>query len=159
MYGCCNDCLILIPFRPPQISRFTLSLQCFSSDSDIALMWGSDPWFSFPYLPRAGPFLLTLLFFPLVPLSYRVLLWFYIFFSTGQVLLSAFNWCSALLCLKVYSWWICGERCTAHPPTPLPSCSPSDFFFLVRWFICCKFIQLAEWNLNPPICTGHWKML
>ena len=34
MYGCGKDCLILIPFRLPQISCFTLSLKCFSSDSD-----------------------------------------------------------------------------------------------------------------------------
>ena len=34
MYGCGKDCLILIPFRLPQISCFTLSFKCFSSDSD-----------------------------------------------------------------------------------------------------------------------------
>ena len=34
MYGCGKDCLNLIPFRLPQISCFTLSLKCFSSDSD-----------------------------------------------------------------------------------------------------------------------------
>ena len=33
LYGCSKDCLILIPFRLPQISCFTLSLKCFSSDS------------------------------------------------------------------------------------------------------------------------------
>ena len=33
-YGCGKDCMILIPFRLPQISCFTLSLKCFSSDSD-----------------------------------------------------------------------------------------------------------------------------
>ena len=33
-HGCGKDCLILIPFRLPQISCFTLSLKCFSSDSD-----------------------------------------------------------------------------------------------------------------------------
>ena len=43
MYSCGKDCLILIPFRLPQISCFTLSLKCFSSDSDSCLMWGSDP--------------------------------------------------------------------------------------------------------------------
>jgi hypothetical protein len=32
MYGCSKDCLILIPFRLPLISCFTLSLKCFSSD-------------------------------------------------------------------------------------------------------------------------------
>ena len=34
MYGYCKDCLILIPFRLPQVSCFTLSLKCFSFDSD-----------------------------------------------------------------------------------------------------------------------------
>ena len=46
-YGCSKDGLIFIPFRLPQISCFTLSLKCFSSDSD-ALMWGSDLCFSSP---------------------------------------------------------------------------------------------------------------
>ena len=32
-YGCSKDCLILIPFRLPQNSCFTLSLICLSSDS------------------------------------------------------------------------------------------------------------------------------
>ena len=47
MYGCSKDYLILIPFRLPQISCFTLSIKCFSYDS-IALVWGSDPCFSSP---------------------------------------------------------------------------------------------------------------
>ena len=47
MYGCGKDCLILIPFRLPQISCFTLSLKCFSSET-IALLWGSDSYFSSP---------------------------------------------------------------------------------------------------------------
>ena len=34
MYVCVKGCLILIPFRLPQISCFILSLKCFSSDSD-----------------------------------------------------------------------------------------------------------------------------
>ena len=34
MYGCSKDYLIIIPCRLPQISCFTLSLKCFSSDSD-----------------------------------------------------------------------------------------------------------------------------
>ena len=33
-YGCSKDSLILIPFSLLQISCFTLSLNCFSSDSD-----------------------------------------------------------------------------------------------------------------------------
>ena len=70
VYGCGKDCLILIPFRLSQISCFILSLKCFSSDSDycpdvrIALL------LQFPHPLRAGPVLLTLLLFPLVPLCY-----------------------------------------------------------------------------------------
>ena len=84
MYGCGKDCLILIPFRLLQISCFTCSLKCFSSDSDSC----PDIWIrsllQFLHPPRAGPFLLTLLFFLLVPSSYQVL-----------CLLSALSWCSA----------------------------------------------------------------
>ena len=71
MYGCSKDCLILVQFRLPQISCFTLSLKCFSSDSDNCPDVGTRALLQVPHL--AGPFLLTLLFFPLVPSSYRVL--------------------------------------------------------------------------------------
>ena len=70
MYGFGEDCLILIPFRLPQISYFTLSLKCFSSDSDNCPAVGIRPLLQFPHPLRAGPVLLTLLFFPLVPSSY-----------------------------------------------------------------------------------------
>ena len=64
---------ILIPFRPPEISCFTLSLKCFSSDSDNRPDVGIGPLLQFPHPSRAGPVLITLLFSPLVPFSYRVL--------------------------------------------------------------------------------------
>ena len=73
MYGCSKDCLSLIPFRLPQISCFTLSLKCFSSDSDSCPDVGIRPLLQFPHLLRAGPVLLTLLFLPLGPSSYWVL--------------------------------------------------------------------------------------
>ena len=73
MYGCSKDPLILIPFRLPQISCFALSLKCFSSDSDNRLDVGIGPLLQFPHPLRADPVLLTLLLFPLVPSSYRVL--------------------------------------------------------------------------------------
>ena len=72
MYGCSKDCLILIPFRLPQMSCFTLNLKCFSSDS-VAPMGGIGPLLRFPHLLSSGPILLTLLFFPIVPSSYQVL--------------------------------------------------------------------------------------
>ena len=46
MYDCGKDCLILIPCRLPQISCFTLSLKCFSSDSDNCPDVGLDPCLS-----------------------------------------------------------------------------------------------------------------
>ena len=67
MYGCGKDCLTLIPFRLPQISCFTLSLKCLSSDSDNCPNMGIGPQLQFPHLLRAGPVLLTLLLPPLVP--------------------------------------------------------------------------------------------
>ena len=69
-YGCGKDCLILIPFRLPQISCFMLSLKCFSSDSDSFPNVGIGSLLQFPHPLTAGPVLLTLLFFPLVPSSY-----------------------------------------------------------------------------------------
>ena len=73
MYGCSKDCLNLIPFRLPQISCFTLSLKCFSSDSDNCPDMGIGPLLQAPYPLRAGPVLLTFLFVPLIPSSYHVL--------------------------------------------------------------------------------------
>ena len=94
MYGYSKDCLILIPLRLPQISRFTLSLKCFSSDPDNCPDVGIRLLLQFPHPPRAGPVLLTLLFSPLIP-SLLNFVRFYIFFSSGQVLLSTLHWCSA----------------------------------------------------------------
>ena len=73
MYVCGKDCLSLIPFRLPQISCFTLSLKCFSSDTDNGPDVGIGPLFQFPHPPRVGLVLLTLPFFLLVPSSYQVL--------------------------------------------------------------------------------------
>ena len=69
MYGCGKDCLITIPFRLPQISCFTLGLECFSSDSELPHV-GIGPLLCLPLPQRAGPVLLTLLLFPLVPSFY-----------------------------------------------------------------------------------------
>ena len=87
--------LILIPFRLPQISCFTLSLKCFFSDSDNCPVVGIRPLLQFPHPLRAGAVLPPLLFF--LPSSFILLsfVWFYIFFPTGQVFLSALSWCSA----------------------------------------------------------------
>ena len=52
VYGCGKDCLIVIPFRLPQISCFTFSLKCFSSDSDNCPDVGIRPLLQFPHPPR-----------------------------------------------------------------------------------------------------------
>ena len=71
------------------------SLKCFSSDSDNPQMWGSDSPDSVspPAEGRSRPTNTSV-----SPPSSVILLsfaWFYIFFPTGRVLLSALNRCSA----------------------------------------------------------------
>ena len=126
MYGCGKDWLILIPFRLPQIICFTLSLKCLSSDSGNCPNVGIRPLLQLPHLPKASSVLLTLLFYALVPSSYQNLPGSIYSFPlvTYSCPLSA-GVLHALLCLKVYSWCIHGERSTPCPPTPLPSCSNS----------------------------------
>ena len=94
IYGCSKDCLILFPFRLPQISCFTLSLKCFSSDSDNCPAVGIRPLLQFPP-PTEGRSCPTNT--PVFPPSSFVLpsfAWFYIFFSAGQVLQPTLGWCS-----------------------------------------------------------------
>ena len=104
VYGCGKDRLILIPFRLPRISSFTLSLECFSSDSDNCPDVGIGPLLRFPHQLGAGPVLPTPLVSSLVPSSYRAVRGsIYSFplvrspcpFSTGVL--------HTLLCLKVCS--------------------------------------------------------
>ena len=95
---------MLIPFSLPQISCFTCSLKCFSSYSDSCPAVGIGPLLQFSHPLRAGPVLLTLLFFPLVPSFYRVLGGFVYSFPLVRYscLLSA-GVLHAPLYLKVYS--------------------------------------------------------
>ena len=132
-----KDCLILIQFRLPQISCFTLSLNCFSSDSDSCPSVGIRPLLQFPYLLRAGPVLLILLFPPLVPLSYWVLRGSIYSFPLVRSSCSL-SWCFVCISVsEVYSWCIRGERCAPCPPTPLPSCSPCSLFLMTHlpWWL------------------------
>ena len=142
MHGCGKDCLILILLRLPQVSHFTLSLKCFSSDSDSCPHVGIWPLFQIPYLLRAGPALLALLFFPLVLSSYWVLHGsIYSFALVRYSCLLSAGVLHALLCLKVYSWCICGERWTPRPPTPPPSCSH---------YLQADSLPLSHWG--SPVC-------
>ena len=99
----CKDCLILIPFKLPQISCFTLGLKCFSSDPDSCPNVEIGPLLQFPHPLRAGPVLIIHLSLPLVPSSYEVLRGCLYSFPVVRYscLLSA-GVLQALLCLKVY---------------------------------------------------------
>ena len=79
--------------------------------------------------------------------------WFYMFFSTGQVLPSALSWCSACTFVSegvflMYPW-----RCTSHQPTPPPFCSPcSDLAVLIFWNLDCN----VQGNIGVElISSGH----
>ena len=87
-------CVILISFRLSQINCLTFSLICFCSDPDNYYNVGIGPLLQFPHPPRADPVLLTLLFSPCF-FGLLSFVWFYIFFSSGQVHLPALSWCSA----------------------------------------------------------------
>ena len=157
IYGCGQDCLILIPFKLPQISCFILSLKCFSSDSDNCPDVGIGPLLLFPHSPRSGPILITLLFLPLLPSSYGVLHGSTCSFPLVRYscLLSA-GVLRALLCLRVYSWCIHGERCTPCPPTPLPSCSPVDHIFMsVSNFLFSAPLIYVSIALPTPFCLDY----
>ena len=86
------------PFRLPQISCFPLSLFWLRQLPQRGV-WTLEDWFL--HLPRAGPVLLTLLFFPLVPSSYWVLHgseYFFRWSGTAD--------CSQLqFCMHFCVWW------------------------------------------------------
>ena len=129
MYGCGKDCLILIPFRLPQISCFTLSLKCLSSDSDKCPDVGIGPLLQFPHLLRAGPVLLILLFFPLVPLCYWVLcvLCIHFHWSGPPAHLSWHSACTSVSegVFLMYLW---------RKMYSISSCSSSILFYLPVFF-------------------------
>ena len=93
MYGCSKDCLILIPFRLPQISCFTLSFV--SPLTQTIASCGDRTPASVPPPVEGRSSLTNTPVFPTGSFVLPSFAWVYIFFSAGQVLLSALNWCSA----------------------------------------------------------------
>ena len=156
MYGYGKDCLILIPFRLPQISCFILSLKCFSSDSDNCPAVGIGPLLQFPHPLRAGPILLTLLFFPLVPSSYGVL--------HGSIYI-LFHWSGTpghsqlVFCIHFCVWRcipdVSMERdCTPHPLTPPPCCFPF-FFFNKAALNELNTEQFSSKKISDDVCSKN----
>ena len=92
---------------------------------------------------RSSP--INIPFFPLVPSSYWVLHGSIYSFLLGRYscLLSA-GVLHALLCLEVYSFCIRGERCTPHPPTPLPSYSQNLIIFNWRLIALQYFVGFCH---------------
>ena len=94
MYGFGKDRLILIPLRLPQISCFPSTFNVSPLTQTIARMWGSEPCFSSPHPPRAGPVLLTLSFFPQFPHPTEFCMGLYILFCcSGSPLFSQRAFC------------------------------------------------------------------
>ena len=132
---------------------------------------GIEPLLQFPHPLWAGPVLLTLLFFPLILLSYQVLHGsIYSFLLVRYSCSRSASVLHALLHLKVYSWCIHGKRCTPHPPTLTPSCFPQIFglcqIFCFRIFLwsqnlVCDFgthvLSLLENSeiITQPIVFWH----
>ena len=87
----------------------------------IAPMWGSDPCFSLPthqgWLSFPPPHPLLPSYHVLYDSMYSFPLVRYSFLLSPGVLQDP-------LYLEIYSWCICGDRCTPHPPTFMPSCFP-----------------------------------
>ena len=99
------------------------ALNVFPLIQTVAPMWRFDPCLSSPTrLNRSSPTNTPV--FPPVPSSYRVLHGsIYSFPLLRYSCLLSAGVLHSLLCLKVYSWYIPGERCTPCPPSPPPSCS------------------------------------
>ena len=156
MYGCSKDCLILIPLRLPQISSFTLSLKCFSSDSDNCPNVGIRPPDSVPppTEDRSSPTNT-----PVFPPSSFILPsfgWFYVFFSTGQVLLSVLSWCSACTSASegvflMYPW---RERYSTSTCSFTILFSPQNIGNSDKCYSMDETWRHAKWN-KPVIQFSH----
>ena len=129
---------------------------------------GIRPLLPFPHLLRVGPVLLTPLFFPLVPSSYWVLCGsIYLFPLVRYSCLLSAGVLYALLCLKVYSWCILGERWTPCPPTPLPSCSPCFYFLIDPQPLTCERLHVViqvsivscKFGIAPLTSLPTWQHL
>ena len=143
MYGCGKHCLILNPFRLPQISCFTLSLKCFLSDSDNCPDVGIRPLLQFPHPLMAGPVPLTLLILPLVPSSYLVLCGsIYSFLLVRYSSLLSAGVLHALLCQRcilMYPW-----REMHYTSTHSSATSAA---------LCCSVAKLCPTFSNPIDCN------
>ena len=122
------------------------TLKCFTSVLKNCPMWGSDPSFicSIPSC-RSSPTHSPLFHPPSFVLPSFV--WFYIFFSSGQVLLPALSWSSARSSVSggvflMYTWR------EMH--------SMSTYSSAILDLSCCCFWYWAAWNCIYWRLISHW---
>ena len=124
-------CVVLTPFRLSQISCCTQRLLLCPKQ----LLWCGDLIPALvppPFVCRSSPIHSPL--FPFLPSSFWDLCGFvYSFLVVRDSCLLSAGVVWDLLHLKVCSWCICGERCTPHPPTPLPSFWNFQPSFVTNW--------------------------
>ena len=146
MYGCSKDCMILIPFRLPQIAVSLEALNVSPLTQTIAPMCGArtasvPP----PTKGRSSP-TNNCVFCPssFILLSFA---WFYILFSTGQLLLSTVSWCSAYTSVSegVFLMYPLREMYST------PNYSSTILFSLIMSFDAQKVLILMKSNLFFPM--------
>ena len=162
MYGCGKDCLILFPLTLSQISCFTLSLKCFSSDADNYPAVVIGPLLQFPHPLRAGPVILRLLFCPLVPLSYWVffVVLYILFHWSGTPIHSQLVFCMHF-CVWRYIPDVSMERDVLHVHLLLCHlvlqliiflCQSLISFFLLHWSMCLSLYQHHSALITALVC-------
>ena len=146
-------CVILIPFR-------TVTDQLLHSQPQMLLCSKQCPnvgiWSLLQFLSHtATPCQVQVQscslssFSHLLPSSYQILHGpVYYFLATRYSCPLSDGVLQYLLCLKVYSWCIHGERCIPGPPTPPPSCSP---YFPTSKHNHTMGLQLQHMNLLRDI--------
>ena len=154
MYCCSKDCLILIPFRLPHISCFTLSLKWFSSDSDNCPAGGSDPCLASPPAKGRSTPTNTPVFLPSsFVLQFCMVLYILSHWSGTPVHPQLAFWMHFYVegLFLMYPW-----KCTPHPPTPLPSCFLHSASFLCAMLMArnTHFVKLPWINF-----TSRWNII
>ena len=121
--GCGKDCLTLIPFGLSQVSCFTQP-QMFLLCPKQLPRYGSQTSASVPPPAKGTSSPANSPLFSPASFILSSFVWFYIFFSGGQILLPALSWCSARFVSEglflMYLW----REMYSRPSTPLLSCSP-----------------------------------
>ena len=138
MHGCSKVCLSLFPFRLPQTSCFISALNV-SPLTDSCPKVGIGPLLQICHQLRAGPVLPTLLFFPLVPSSYRVL--------RGSIY--SLRWSGAPVCSQlVFCMHFCVWRC-------LPDASVETDVLHIHLLLCHLVLLMLYLYKMPSVCLAH----